>query len=319
MLVNQIDRSVASVDEKLLEVVQTDVDLLQEASQHIIDSGGKRLRPRLLFLSYLAAGGQEPQRAVPLAAAVELVHTATLVHDDINDHSPTRRGKVAVHARWGRTFALLTGDYLFTKVYELMAPFGARFNVIMADACVRLVEGETLQAEAAKAGKIDRESYREIIARKTASLFEAAARMGAVLGQGDPTIVDALADYACNLGMAFQIVDDVLDIVGDPETMGKPVGSDLVQGAGAMMAQNGRQHSSDGGSASTATSQTTAGAADPIAEMMSRLRDSGAVDLALAMANDHASRALEALASLPDSPIRDQLRELVAMVVERER
>ncbi|UCG23550.1 MAG: polyprenyl synthetase family protein [Chloroflexota bacterium] len=322
MLVNPIEESVAAVDEKLLEVVQTDVDLLQDASQHIIDSGGKRLRPRLLFLSYLAAGGQELQRAVPLAAAVELVHTATLVHDDINDHSPTRRGKVAVHARWGRTFALLTGDYLFTKVYELMAPYGARHNVIMADACVRLVEGETLQAEAAKAGRIDQDTYQKIIARKTASLFEAAARMGAILGEGDRATLDALTEYAFNLGLAFQIVDDVLDIVGDPETMGKPVGSDVVQGAGAMMAQNGRQPSSDGAAdvaPDGAVAPAAADAADPIAEMMAQLRDSGAVDLALAKATEYASRAINALATLPESPARDQLRELVDMVVERER
>ena len=315
MLVKQIEESVASVDQKLLEVVQTDVDLLQEASQHIIDSGGKRLRPRLLFLSYLAAGGREPQKAVPLAAAVELVHTATLVHDDINDHSPTRRGKVAVHARWGRTFALLTGDYLFTKVYELMAPYGTRHNVIMADACVRLVEGETLQAEAAKNGRIDQKTYQKIIARKTASLFEAAARMGAELGQGEQAIIDALAEYAFNLGLAFQIVDDVLDIVGDPETMGKPVGSDVGQGAGAMMAQNGRQLATD----VTAAPSTPVDAADPIAEMMAHLRESGAVDLAMAKANEYAGRSLNALDTLPDSPARNQLRELVDMVVERER
>jgi geranylgeranyl pyrophosphate synthase len=319
MLVKQIEESVASVDKKLLEVVQTDVDLLQEASQYIIGSGGKRLRPRLLFLSYLAAGGQEPEKAVSLAAAVELVHTATLVHDDINDHSPTRRGKVAVHARWGRTFALLTGDYLFTKVYELMAPYGTRHNIIMADACVSLVEGETLQAAAAKAGRIDQATYQKIIARKTASLFEAAARMGAVLGQGSQPVVDALAEFAFNLGLAFQIVDDVLDIVGDPETMGKPVGSDIAHGAGAMMAQNGRQLPSDGSADLTAAPPTTAEAADPIAEMMAQLRESGAVDLALAKANEYAERARDALSTLPNSPARHELQDLVDKVVERER
>jgi geranylgeranyl pyrophosphate synthase len=317
--VKQIEESVASVDKKLLEVVQTDVDLLQEASQYIIGSGGKRLRPRLLFLSYLAAGGQEPEKAVSLAAAVELVHTATLVHDDINDHSPTRRGKVAVHARWGRTFALLTGDYLFTKVYELMAPYGTRHNIIMADACVSLVEGETLQAAAAKAGRIDQATYQKIIARKTASLFEAAARMGAVLGQGSQPVVDALAEFAFNLGLAFEIVDDVLDIVGDPETMGKPVGSDIAHGAGAMMAQNGRQLPSDGSADLTAAPPTTAEAADPIAEMMAQLRESGAVDLALAKANEYAERARDALSTLPNSPARHELQDLVDKVVERER
>ncbi|MGD8585769.1 MAG: polyprenyl synthetase family protein [Chloroflexota bacterium] len=313
MSVTQIEEAVTSVDQTLLDIVQTDVALLQEASEHIIDSGGKRLRPRLLILSYLAAGGQNPQDAVSLAAAVELVHTATLVHDDINDHSLTRRGKITVHAKWGRTFALLTGDYLFTKVYELMAPYGTQHNVIMADACVSLVEGETLQAAAAKAGQMNQETYYKIIARKTASLFEAAARMGAILGEAGEETITALANYAFNLGLAFQIVDDVLDIIGDPETMGKPVGSDVVQGAGAIMAQNGRQHAAE-----KAASQPTP-AADPIAEMLASLRDSGAVDLALAKAYDYAARAREALAVVPHSPAREELDSLVDLVVNRQR
>jgi geranylgeranyl pyrophosphate synthase len=311
MSVTQIEEAVASVDQTLLDIVQTDVELLQEASEHIIDSGGKRLRPRLLILSYLAAGGRSPQDAVPLAAAVELVHTATLVHDDINDHSLTRRGKITVHARWGRTFALLTGDFLFTKVYELMAPYGKRLNVIMADACVSLVEGETLQAAAAKAGQMNQETYQRIIARKTASLFEAAAQMGAILGNADEELVAALSSYAFNLGLAFQIVDDVLDIIGDPETLGKPVGSDVAQGAGAIMAQNGRQVAGD--------ATATASAADPIAELLASLRDSGAVDVALAKAHDYATRAGEALRVVPDSPARRELASLVDLVVNRQR
>jgi geranylgeranyl pyrophosphate synthase len=315
MSVTQIEEAVTSVDQTLLDIVQTDVALLKEASEHIIDSGGKRLRPRLLILSYLAAGGQNAKDAVPLAAAVELVHTATLVHDDINDHSLTRRGKITVHAKWGRTFALLTGDYLFTKVYELMAPYGARHNVIMADACVSLVEGETLQAAAARAGEMNQETYYKIIARKTASLFEAAARMGAILGDASDEIVDALAGYAFNLGLAFQIVDDVLDIIGDPETLGKPVGSDIAQGAGAIMAQNGRQLAAD----ASASSPPAAPTADPIAAMLASLRTSGAIEVALAKAYDYAGRAGEALRGLPDSPARDELESLVDLVVNRQR
>jgi octaprenyl-diphosphate synthase len=315
MSVIQIEESVASVNQALLDIVQTDVELLQAASEHIVDSGGKRLRPRLLILSYLAAGGQNPQDTVSLAAAVELVHTATLVHDDINDHSLTRRGKISVHAKWGRTFALLTGDFLFTKVYELMAPYGTQHNVIMADACVALVEGETLQAAAAKAGTIDQETYYRIIARKTASLFEAAAHMGAILAGAGQEVVSALNTFAFNLGLAFQIVDDVLDIIGDPDVMGKPVGSDIAQGAGAIMAQNGRQH----GTEATQTAAATTPPVDPIAEMLARLRDSGAVDVALAKAYDYGRQAREALQQLPDSPARQELEQLVDLVVNRQR
>lgn len=315
MSVTQIEEALASVDQALLDIVQTDVDLLHEASAHIIDSGGKRLRPRLLILSYLAAGGQDPQQAISLAAAVELVHTATLVHDDINDHSLTRRGKVTVHAKWGRTFALLAGDFLFTKVYELMAPYGPQYNTLMASACVSLVEGETLQAAAAKAGQMDQQTYYKIIARKTASLFESAAQMGALLAGANQEIVGALADFSFNLGLAFQIVDDVLDIIGDPETLGKPVGSDVVQGAGAIMAHNGRQLTSEAPAVPSKLSDGT----DPIADMLARLRDSGAVDMALAKAHDYAGRAREALSLLPNSTYRDELELLVDLVLNRQR
>jgi octaprenyl-diphosphate synthase len=312
MVAKQVENGLAAVEQKLRDVVQTDVDLLRDASMHIISSGGKRLRPRLVFLSFLAAGGQDIAQAVPLAAAVELVHTATLVHDDINDHSLTRRGRITVHARWGRTFALLTGDYLFTKVYEMMAPYGDHYNVIMADACVKLVEGETLQAAAAKAGTIDQETYRQIIGRKTASLFEAAARMGANLGgMHDELAVKALGEYAYNLGLAFQITDDVLDIVGDPETLGKPVGNDFVQGAGFVAAQNGRRH---GGGAAIAEAEEQ----DPIRAMMTELRESGAVELARAQARERARRAKDALHRLPHTPARDELFMLIDQVVERQ-
>jgi geranylgeranyl pyrophosphate synthase len=309
MLTNQIESGFAAVDQTLLDVVATDVQMLQDASHHIISSGGKRIRPRVVFLSYLAAGGTDLADVVPLAAAIELVHTATLVHDDINDHSLTRRGKISVHARFGRTFALLTGDYLFTKVYELMAPYGPQYNRIMADACVSLVEGETLQAAAAKAGTINQETYKVIITRKTASLFGAAASMGTSLAGGDETLASKLSDYGYNLGLAFQIVDDILDIVGDPDLMGKPVGSDLVQGAGALVAQNGKK----------GFGPANVPSPDPIDEYIARLRDSGAVELAFAQANEWAGRARKALNFLPDSPAKTELYRLVDLVIEREK
>jgi geranylgeranyl pyrophosphate synthase len=313
MEANQIERELLTVEKQLNDVVCSEVGLLQDASQHIIVSGGKRVRPRLTMLSYLAAGGEDLSAVIPLAAAVELVHTATLVHDDINDHSLTRRGKITVHARWGRTFALLTGDYLFSKVYELMAPYGRDFNMIMARACVELVEGETLQAAAAKAGTIDQETYKRIITLKTASLFEASARMGALLAGGDEQTVEALSEYARNLGLTFQIVDDVLDIMGDPETMGKPTGNDLVQGAGAIVAQNGKKLAGQ-----TAVAEKTKTAEDPIQAMMARLRESGAVEMARMQADEMARRARKAIEALPPSPARDELGALVDLVVDRE-
>jgi geranylgeranyl pyrophosphate synthase len=306
----------SAVDEQLLTVTGSDVAVLHDASAHTIVAGGKRLRPRLALLAYLAAGGEDLAQVVPAAAALELVHTATLVHDDINDHSLTRRGAATVHARWGRTFALLTGDYLFAKVYEMMAPYGAEINQIMATACVRLVEGETLQAQAAKSGQMDRATYKRIIALKTASLFEAGAQMGALLAGASPETVSALKRYGYNLGLTFQIVDDVLDIVGDAQTMGKPTGVDVLQGHGAVMAQNGRAAAAV--ATATATVTATATATDPLTALMSRLRESGAIETAREQARETAGRAREALAELEVSPARDMLAELITVVLERD-
>jgi octaprenyl-diphosphate synthase len=315
MATDLTDVGMAQVERTLNAIISSDVEVLREASQHIIASGGKRVRPRLTILSYLAAGGQDVDAVIPLAAAVEMVHTATLVHDDINDHSLTRRGKITVHAQWGRTFALLTGDYLFTKVYELMAPFGGNYNMIMADACIQLVEGETLQAAAAKSGTMDRDTYKQIISRKTASLFDAGARMGALLAGAEDGVIEALAEYAYNLGLTFQIIDDVLDIIGDPETMGKPVGVDLVQSRGVMAAHNGGNSKLQ----QAAQSVVPVVEPDPLQQMMAHLRDSGAVEIARLQAVETAERARAALDSVPPSPYRDEMVELVDQILARDR
>ena len=314
MIDTEIQRGLQKIETKLQTVVNSDVALLQEAGLHIITSGGKRLRPRMALLSYLAAGGKNIDEVVPMAAAVEMVHTATLVHDDINDHSVTRRGKVTVHAKYGRTFALLTGDYLFTKVYEMMAPYGAEINVIMADATTSLVEGETLQAAAAKSGEMDRETYKSVISRKTASLFEAAARMGAMLAGGSAEIVESLASYAYNLGLTFQIVDDILDIIGDPETMGKPVGADLAQNRGVMAVQNGGVAEMTDTATAVATAEM-----DPVAQMMANLRESGAVEIARMQAHEMAERARQALQPVAPSAARTELADLIELVINRDK
>jgi geranylgeranyl pyrophosphate synthase len=296
-----IQEGLTAIDEHLLVAANSEVAVLHDASEHILTSGGKRIRPQMALLAYLAAGGQNLEEVVPIAAAIE---------------SLTRRGKATVHSVWGRTFALLTGDYLFTKVYELMAPYGPEYNVVMATACSRLVEGETLQAAAAKAGTVDSETYKKIISLKTASLFEAAARMGAQLAADDADLVENLANYAYNLGLTFQIVDDILDIVGDPEEMGKPVGTDLMQGRGVLAVQN-NQKSHDGDGAAVAVAEAVP--QDPIERMMAGLRASGAVEIARLQAEKMGQRARRALEDVPSSAARTELLDLVDLVLSRQK
>ncbi len=312
------EKALQSVDDLLLSIVNSDVDVLREASRHILSAGGKRVRPRLTLLAYEAVGGKNLSEALPVAAAVELVHTATLVHDDINDHGSLRRGRPTVNATWGRTFALLTGDYLFTKVYELMAPY-RDLNIVFAEATVALVEGETLQAAAAKSGQLDRETYTRIIAKKTASLFAAATKLGAMLGGGTQEQINALEQYGFNLGLAFQIVDDILDLIADSKQLGKTAGLDVVQGKGfatALAGANGHDVAGNGASAPAAVVDVDA--ADPLSAFKQKMMAGNYIQEGRENAANLATLAAMSLELLPASPALDELRDLTQQVVERD-
>lgn len=306
-------RALHAVDELLHQVVDSDVDVLRDASRHILEAGGKRIRPRLTLLAYEAAGGQDYKAILPVAAAVELVHTATLVHDDINDHGSLRRGRPTVNARWGRTFALLTGDFLFTKVYQLVAPY-KDLNVVFAETTVALVEGETLQAAAAKSGQLDRETYARIIAKKTASLFGACAKMGGMVAGGSADQLSALEQYGFNLGLAFQIVDDILDLIADSKTLGKTAGIDVAQGKGlamAMAAGNGKP-------TATATAVVDVDKGDPLAAFKQKMLSGGYIEEGRQQSRQLAALAAMSLDVLPASAARDEMLALTRQVVERD-
>lgn len=305
-------QALQAVENLLMETVDSDVDVLRDASRHILAAGGKRMRPRLTLLAYEAVGGNNPDEVLPVAAAVELVHTATLVHDDINDHGTTRRGRPTINAIWGRTFALLTGDFLFTKVYTLMAPFNG-LNITFSEMTAALVEGETLQAAAAKSGKLDRETYARIIAKKTASLFAGAAKMGATLGGGTPDQISALEQYGFNLGLAFQIADDILDLVADSEKLGKTAGIDLAQGKGfaaAMATANG-----ESGAAGVAVIEAEA---DPMVAFKRKLLSGNYIEEGKAQARNLAALATMSLMVLPESSAKAEMTALARQAVERD-
>lgn len=293
-----LDAGMAAVEAKMYDVCDSTVTVLRDASRHILNAGGKRIRPRILMLSYLAAGGRDVEDVAPIAAALELVHTASVVHDDINDHGVVRRGKPSVNAIWGRTFALLTGDFLFTKVYELMAPH-QDLNVTLADATVALVEGETLQAQAVKDSTYTRKVYMEIIARKTASLFKAGGVLGTQAAGASSAVIEALGNYGFNLGMAFQIIDDILDLTADEQQLGKTAGIDLEQGRGIAAVDD-------------------VAIPDPIAAIKHKALSGSAISEGRQQAEMLSQMAIQELDVLPDSPEKDELIDLARYVIERD-
>ena len=301
-----LEEALAAVERAMRDVTDSQVAVLRDASRHILGAGGKRLRPRLLLLAYTAAGGLDLARVAGPAAAVELMHTASVVHDDINDHGIMRRGRPSVNATWGRTFALLTGDFLFTAVYELMAPFGD-LNVDLARAATALVEGETLQASAVKENNFSREIYMRIIALKTAALFRAAGAIGAKLADAGPREVEALSEFGFNLGLAFQIVDDILDLVADEERLGKTAGIDLDQGRGVAVALG-----ADNGNGSLP-------AGDPLEAVKRKMLEGDTIEKAREQADLLVKTAVERLDVLEASRAKQGLVELARLVVDRDR
>lgn len=306
-----IQQAMQSVEKIMFDVVNSDVKTLRDASRHILDAGGKRVRPRLVMLAYSALGGTDYEKVAPAAAAIELVHTASVVHDDINDHGVVRRGRPSVNAIWGRTFALLTGDFLFTKVYELMAPF-KDLNIDLAEATVALVEGETLQAAAVKENNFTREVYYRIIALKTAALFKSAGCIGAKLANADEKVIEALGQFGYSVGLAFQIVDDVLDLTADSTQLGKTSGIDLAQGRGYVAAYSNNGH------ANGAVAEAVVEEVDPVESIKRKILKGDAINEARMQARALAQTAISSLDILPDSPAKRELIELANMVVDRD-
>lgn len=304
-----LERALMQVEEMLHELTSSDVALLKQASVHVVSAGGKRLRPRLVFLSFEAAGGDDLSSVVSVAAAMELIHTASLVHDDINDHSEMRRGRATVNARWGNTLALLTGDFIFLKVLGLAAGFDADVTRVLAQACTSLVEGETLQTETQSESQPTEEGYLEIVGRKTASLFAACAELGAIVAGAPPEVRSALRDYGYNFGVAFQLRDDVLDLVGSRQSLGKPVVQDLDQEKMSLAMLYALSTSAEARAILMSKDRRS---------VLDLLKRTGAIDYANRRTSEYLDAAKKQLAMLKPSAARDTLDALTALALDRE-
>lgn len=319
-LVRLAETDMAAVDALILDRMQSDVPVIPKLAEHLVSAGGKRLRP-LLTVAAARATGAAGDIAAPrkLAAAVEFIHTATLLHDDIVDASELRRGKVAAHLIWGAPTSVLVGDFLFARAFELMVETDSmRALGILAEASRVISEGEVLQLTRAHDLNLDQDVYLQIIAAKTAELFAAAAEAGAVGAGADPTAIKALRDYGMALGIAFQLADDALDYGATTDALGKNAGDDFNEGKATLPLLLGAARTR-GREAAFWERTITKGERTP--EDFGRARElivgSGALGATLDLAGDHADAAKAALAVLPASDWRTALEDLADFAVSR--
>ncbi|MEP6998353.1 MAG: polyprenyl synthetase family protein [Betaproteobacteria bacterium] len=305
-----------AVDCVLREALHSDIALISQVAEHIIAGGGKRLRPALLLLVAQALGYRGAHQHT-LAAVIEMIHTATLLHDDVVDESALRRGHDTANAIFGNSASVLVGDFLYSRAFQLMVTVdNTRVFQILAAATNVIAEGEVMQLINSGNPEIGETTYREVIQRKTAKLFEAAARLGAVLGGAAPPLEEALARYGTHLGTAFQLIDDVLDYTGDHAAIGKNLGDDLAEGKPTLPLIRALAVGSPEEAALIRGAVRAGGLAD-FRPVLLALQRTGALDYTRARAAAESKLASECLAALPPSTYREILLELPAFAVTR--
>ncbi len=315
-----IAEDLGRVDALIQRRLDSDVALVRQIAEYLVASGGKRLRPALLLLACGAAGFREKSGGavrLQLAAVVEFIHTATLLHDDVVDESPLRRGRRMANTAFGNAAAVLVGDFLYSRAFQMMVEVdNMRVMQVLAEATNTIAGGEVLQLMGSHDPEVDEARYLEVIRRKTAKLFEAAARLGGVLARAASPIEAGLADYGMRVGTAFQLIDDVLDYSGDAGSIGKSLGDDLAEGKPtlpliyAMRAGNGEQ-------ASLVRRAIVEGGREDFPGVLAAIRDCGALDYARSAAQREAEAAARALAPLPGSEFKQCLLELASFSVTR--
>ena len=305
----------AAVNGLIRESLDSNVVLIRQIAEYIIGSGGKRLRPMLVLLAARACG-YRGKHHVTLAAIIEFIHTATLLHDDVVDESELRRGQESVHAVWGNAASVLVGDFLYSRSFQMMVAVDSmRVMEVLSNATNTIAEGEVEQLLNMHDPDVDEQRYFSVIEKKTAKLFEAACQLGAVL-TGRSEYEEALATFGRELGVAFQVADDVLDYTADADTLGKNVGDDLAEGkptlplilARARLGEEQRMR---------IDTIIRSGGRERIAEIVGLIQDSGGLRDSMAMARERSATAQKSIASLPASAWKDAMIDLAAYSVSR--
>ncbi|MDD1770820.1 MAG: polyprenyl synthetase family protein [Methanomassiliicoccales archaeon] len=311
-----IERELKQVEQGIRRSVASDEKELTRICMHVIGAGGKRLRPGIAILSYEAAGGGDLPKFIGIAASFELIHSATLIHDDINDQGEVRRGRIAAHKKFGVQKALVAGDFMFVRSFKLGGNWDKKVVQIISDACTETAESEILQSAHEFDPKTDVKTYFKIITGKTAKLIEAAALVGAHMADADDKKSKALGGYALNLGLAFQIIDDVLDLNGTEKELGKPLGIDLVDGKLTLPLLFAVEDEAYGDRISRLFVKRKKTRAE-VKRILELVAKTSALDRARLEAAKYSNKAKRMLSALEPSPYKDALLELAQAVVDR--
>ncbi len=311
-----IATELARVDEVIRERLSSEVVLIRTIAQYIVGSGGKRLRPALVLLAAGAFRPEAPQRH-ELAAVIEFIHTATLLHDDVVDESSLRRGRKTANAEFGNAASVLVGDFLYSRAFQMIVESGSLgIMKVLANATNVIAEGEVLQLLNVHDPDTDEQSYLKVIRFKTAKLFEAATQVGAILGDAPPEVERAMAEYGMHLGTAFQLIDDVLDYSGNLTETGKNLGDDLAEGKPTLPLIYAMR-TGDAAEREMIRHVIEHGGKADLEGVVAAIHRVGALDYARQRARAEADTAIARLAGVPDSPCRDSLLQLAHFSVER--
>jgi octaprenyl-diphosphate synthase len=311
-----VEQEMLQVDQVIARRLDSGVPLVGSVSHYIISAGGKRLRPVLLLLCCGALGFKGEQR-FNMAAVVEFIHTATLLHDDVVDDSALRRGSATANAKFGNPASVLVGDFLYSRAFQMMVDSQSmRIMEVLANATNIIAEGEVMQLMNMHNAGLDEAGYLQVIRSKTAKLFEASARVGAILSAASPGLEEACAEYGQALGTAFQVIDDVLDYTGDADIMGKNLGDDLREGKATLpliaAMQRGTQAERE-----TIQQAIETGDVGMLNAVISIVQKTGSLDVARLAAQAEAQRAIAAASRLPAGPHQECLVHLASQLLDR--
>ncbi len=313
-----ITDELSKVEEFILETIHSDNPELDEMCRYVVTSGGKRIRPAICILSYHICGGKNIEDAIAMGSAFEIVHTASLIHDDINDKGEIRRGRKTLHKQYCISKAIVAGDFMMARGYRALGSTSNEVVNVIIEAATKMSEGEFVQKDFEHSSKVTEEEYYEIITGKTSKLIEACAKSGAYIANGDSDTIAVLGEFAHDIGMAFQIIDDTLDVIGDVNNTGKKIGLDLIEGKPTLPTILAMRDPKYGAEIEKIFIRPEPKVED-VEEALSLIKKTDSIAICRQKAEQIVESAIKKISVLPDSVYRDSLISLAKYIVERDR